>query len=176
MIIFMAGYPFAGKSHVARLLVDQLPYAASIIDPKTYRDDGYHALSEEDKRIQNLSIWDVSLELLNETIKASAGNEITIYDTACASYDKMVPYFNAAKKCGHHVVYVFVKALLDVCAQRAGNEWLSDAVIDKYSRNFEANVQRFNQAAQKCFVLDNSSPDGQPDVSEIVGHIVKFYG
>lgn len=175
MIVFMAGYPYAGKSVVARNIVEQLPYAANIIDPKSYRDDKYDQMSEEDKRIQNLSVWEVSLDLLNETIKSTPDNEITVYDTACANYEKMIPSYNAARRSGHHIVYLFVYAPLETCRARAGDAWLSDDVIDKYRRNFEANVPKFKQAAHKDFVLNNGV-DGDPDVSEPVDYIIKHYG
>lgn len=174
MIIFMGGYPYAGKSVVAQWIVDELPWKATLIDPKTYRCENYDKLSEEDKKDENLAIWETTLEFLEETIKKTGNNEITIYDTACANRERMWPLFKEARK-HHHVLYVFVKCPLDKCKDRAGDKWFPDEVIDKYTRSFEENVSVFGSTAHKFFIVPNET-DETPSVTNVIDFIVKFYG
>lgn len=174
MILFMSGYPYAGKSVAAKMIVDELPFAATIIDPKTWRCDNYDALNEDDKKDENLSIWETTLELLEETIKKTADNEITIYDTACANRERMLPLFKEARK-HHHVLFVFVKAPLSKCAERAGDKWFSNEVIDKYTKSFEENISVFGSTAHKFHVVSNET-DEAPSVRKVVDYIVNFYG
>ena len=48
-IIFMAGFPSAGKSFVVQMLQEKYP-EIHIIDPKKYRPDEYDSKNEEEKK------------------------------------------------------------------------------------------------------------------------------
>lgn len=175
MIIFFGGYPFSGKSTVARALAAQLPFVSETIDPKTLRSDDYDKLNETVKREQNLSVWEVSLDLLSDQIEKNADSSILIYDTACANLPRMKPLFEKAAKAGHHVIFIFVVSPLQECMGRAGDKWLSKEVIDRYTKNFKENVNVFKALAHQTFILRNEA-DVLPDLSEVVDHITKHYG
>lgn len=168
----MAGYPFAGKSYVAQLLAEKLP-RVSLINPKTFRTDDYESLSEEDKRDQNLAVWEVSLDLLAD-LKKEKDSEIFIYDTACANLERMRPYFQDARRFKHHVIYLFVSAELAKCKERAGKAWLPEDVIDKYTRNFETGASKFSSLAHKTFVVPNDT-DAAPDLAKVISYVTAYY-
>lgn len=173
MIIFMSGFPFAGKSVIARAIASSLPAEAHnvLIDPKAFRCDDFESLNEENKRTENLSIWEVSLDLLAEQIKKLSNKSILIYDTACASRTRMEQHFRNAKKANHKILYLFVQADLEKCAERAGDKWLPDDVVDKYIKNFEENVPAFKKMSDKMMIIQNNS-DEKPNVSSIVEYVI----
>ena len=167
MVIFMAGYPYAGKSYVARLLNVRFTQIC-VIDPKTFRTDNYESLSEDDKREQNLAVWECSLDLLSDLMKDK--DAVIIYDTACANLERMRPYFQDARIAKHHVIYLFVSADLEKCKIRAGDKWLPEDIIDKYTRNFEVGAPEFGKLAHKTFVVVNNQ-DTPPDVTKVIDYI-----
>jgi tRNA uridine 5-carbamoylmethylation protein Kti12 len=173
MIIFLSGFPFAGKSFVVNEIVTKLPTSGPVIviDPKQYRCDNYEELSEDQKRDENLAVWEVSLDALYEQIKKLSNRTILFYDTACACRSRMEPLFRDAKRAGHHVIYLFVSADLGRCEQRAGSKWLPQEVIDKYIKNFEENITEFKRVSHKMFIVNNDT-DETPDVTAIIDYIL----
>lgn len=171
----MSGYPFSGKSFVVGQLIEILPYQVELIDPKSYRSEDYETLDEIKKREENLSVWQVSVELLVEAIRTMGDEEIIIYDTACSDRKSMYPIFLDAKRQGHHILFIFVIANLETCKQRAGDNWLSDEVIDKYTKRFEENTPLFAKTANKLFSVRNDG-GASPDLTRIAEHIISYYG
>jgi tRNA uridine 5-carbamoylmethylation protein Kti12 len=173
MIIFMAGYPFSGKSHVLREILNKLPTGRTVVvvDPKRCRTDHYGLMSEEEKREENLAAWEVSLDLLIEQIKNAALADIVVYDTACASLRSMKPYFEAAKKYDHKILYVFVRADLKACERRAGENWVPQDVLDKYVTKFEESVPTLAKMADARFIIENSQ-EVAPNVSKVIEKVL----
>lgn len=167
MIIFMAGLPFAGKTFVVDSLLGKIKQDALVISPKDFREDNYEKLSEPDRREMDIAAWAGSLEYLWVQIQARNDGEIVIYDTACASLDKMRPYFEGAGKNRHAVIYVFVHAGIRTCRERAGEKWLPKEVIDSYKSRFKDSVEKFCEIADHHVVVKNNSSD-DPDVSKLV--------
>lgn len=169
MIIFMAGYPFAGKStllEVFRQNLKQADYEAIIISPKDYRTDDYETLDEDSKRDMNLAAWECSLELLAEQIKENKDDSIVIYDTSCASLYRMQDYFKLAKKYSHYVIYCYINADLLICENRADGKWFNSDIIDKYKMNFKESVPILTKLADKAIVINNNV---EINVSKLVG-------
>ena len=167
-VIFLAGYPYAGKSFVIDLLIKTISDDLIVISPRDFMDKGlYDDLPENEKREMNIAAWETSLDSLYDQIKANKNNQVIIYDSACASYKKMFPYFVDAKSSGHCVIYVFVDADLSICKKRAGDKWLSSSVIDAYTMRFKENVVRFAKLANKFIKIKNNSND-TPDVSKLI--------
>jgi len=165
LAIFMAGYPFCGKSHVARLATEGFPEC--VIDPKKFRSDKYDTLTESEKREENLDVWEVSLDVLKECLEKD--NPVVLYDTACASYLSMKPYFQLAKNYDRMVIYVWVDADLSVCKERASADWLPESVIDKYKKKFSISRPQLSEFSDGSLVIDNND---EPDISglrEIIG-------
>ena len=173
----MSGYPFAGKSVIAAKLAAAFP-KAMWIDPKQFREPNFETMSEEKKHENNINVWFVSLDLLDEQINNTLDDEIIIYDTACANRDRMLPLMFKAKKRGHHTLFVFVKADLEVCSERAGEKWLDESVLQKYVDSFEKNVPVFTKHVNKVFVVDNNTDteDQDVDVTKVVKYIERHYG
>jgi predicted kinase len=166
----MAGYPYAGKSLVVQMLTIALrkhSYPYDLIDPKELRDETYTNLNEEDKRDMNIAAWEISLEMLAEKISAPQ-NKLLIYDTACASYRGMEPLFKLACQKHHRVVYAFVDASLDLCKLRAGSEWLSNDVIEKYQVNFAESIEKLINWSSDYFIIKNNVQGSLPDISKLV--------
>ena len=175
MIVFLSGYPAAGKSHVVREIVEKLPFETTVIDPKTFRPDDYDKLDEAAKRDLNVSVWEVSLDVLSEQIKGTSDSTIIFYDTACANLQKMRPLFELAAAQGHHVVYLFVVSTLEKCKERIGDKWLAEDVIDRYTKNFKENINVFKALASKTLIVRNEA-DVVPDVQPVVDYIKNYYG
>lgn len=160
----MAGYPFSGKSHIAEILAKLHP-DINIINPKLLRPAEYEKMSEDDKRDCNLAAWEVSLEELEEAI-VTRSDKITIYDTCCASFYKMEPYFVLAKQQRHKIIYVFVDSSLELCEKRAGSNWLPKEVIEKYDVNFGVSIEGLAKLADHTIVVKNQ--EDEPDVTKIM--------
>jgi len=154
MVIFMCGFPFSGKTHILELLKKEYP-DTDVIDPKSYRDEEYPKLDEDGKREFNISAWQCSLELLQKTIENTKPDDLIAYDTACAS-DQMLDYMDFAKKYKHKVLVVYVNAKIDLCEKRAGKEWLSQEVVQKYKTNFKNNLLKFRKMADDFVIIDNN--------------------
>jgi predicted kinase len=169
MIIFMAGYPKAGKSFVVDLICEKTDKDILVISPKECRDDNYDDLDEDDKREMDISAWSASLDILWEQLKSTDDTEIIIYDTACASLNKMKPYFEGAKE-HHTVVYVFVQASLAKCKERAGSKWLPGEVVNSYTQRFKEDVKTFKELSDYTVIVKNNSDD-VPNVDKIIGII-----
>lgn len=165
MIIFMAGFPFSGKSYVVDMVTDRLDKKIRVISPKTFLLG--EARTEADRQLEMVSAWEVSLEDLDKHMKNI--NEIIIYDTACSSL-VMETYFKKAKDLKHKIIYVFVQASLDTCAKRAGDSWLPEQVISKYTNNFEKSIKLFKSIADVTIVIKNDT-DSPPDIVRMVNII-----
>ena len=171
----MAGYPFAGKSVVAREIAEKLPYQSEIIDPKQFHTPEYEKMDEEGKRIENISVWEVGIDTLQKEIDKSSDSNIVIFDTACANRDRMAPLIQAARKKGHHTILLFVEASEESRMRRQGERQLPESVIDKYKESFERNIPLFSKMVHKVFCVGNDE-DVPPVVNKIVEYIVGYYG
>lgn len=166
----MAGYPKAGKSFIVNLLCEKVDEDILVISPKDCRDENYDKLDEEARREMDISAWSVSLDMLWEQIQETDDSEIIIYDTACASINKMKPYFEGAIKKGHTVVYVFVQAYLSKCRERSGENWLPKEVVNSYTERFKHDVKEFRELSDYTVVIKNNS-DEIPDITKLIGLI-----
>ena len=171
----MSGYPFAGKSVIARAIEEKLPFASLIIDPKQFHTPEYPSKDEEGKRSENLSVWEVGIEILRGEIEKSSDSNIIIFDTACANRDRMAPLMQMAKQKSHHTILLFVEASAESRKRRQGEKQLTDDVIDKYTQSFERNLPLFGKMVHKVFCVVNEE-DVSPQVDKIVKHIVEHYG
>jgi predicted kinase len=155
MVVFMAGFPFAGKTYVLGKAVTELTdLSIIIISPKDYRPKGYEKLTETQQREINLASWKCSLETLEGTIKSSPIEEVIIYDTSCASLEAMSEYFEMAKKFKHKVFYVYVNAAKEIRMKRATAN-LPDEVMEKYKMNFKKSVPGLSKLADHAVVINN---------------------
>lgn len=173
MIIFMAGYPAAGKSFVVDQFTSKLPDELDVlvINPKELRPENYATLDEDQKREENLTAWEASLDCLDEKIKSLDPSKIVVYDTACASLANMRPRFELAKQHGHKVIYVFVQADEEIRETRAV-ERLPKPVLEKYDFNFSESTPVLAKLADRAIVVQNFSNEGLPRVSKIVRDIL----
>ena len=171
MVIFMAGFPYAGKTFVLDKALEKIEKEVTVICPKDYRDNNYKNLEEEEQRQMNIAAWETSLEMLWESMQTNKNEEIIIYDTACASLKHMRPYFDGAKKYEHRVIYLYVNASLDLCAQRAGDSWLPIDVIKSYKNKFSESIKELARSADKHLIINNNS-DKDPEVSKIIELLV----
>ena len=168
MVIFFAGYPFSGKSFIIDLLTRAIPDDLIVISPRDFVDEKLYAdLSENEKREMNIAAWEASLDMLYDQVKANKNDQIIIYDSACASYKRMFPYFVDSKSSGHFAIYAFIDADLSICEKRAGDKWLSGSIIDAYTMRFKENITRFAKLANKFIMIKNNSND-LPEVSKII--------
>lgn len=169
----MAGYPYSGKSLVVDKIVESIPMDVIVVSPKDFRDEQQYATMDEDgKREVNIAAWSSSLDALWDLMHQYDDSEIIIYDTACASYSKMRPYFDEAKRLKHTIVYLFVHAPLTICKRRAGDDWLPKKVIDLYTVRFKGHVQDFANMSDFHIVIKNNT-DRAPDVSKVTKILVE---
>jgi predicted kinase len=168
MVIFMSGFPFAGKSYVVKLLKEKIEL--TVIDPKEYRTlvEDYDSRSEEDRRDINISAWQCALESLTETLKSAKSEEKIVLDTTCAT-EQMIDYFKMARKKGHKVVTLFVNSNLSLCRERAGKEWITEEVVSKYKSNFDKNLHGFKNLSDLFLVINNNGET--PDLSKVIEKI-----
>ena len=154
-MVFMSGLPYAGKSLIVNEIIKKLPPSLHVVvlDPKTYRCDNYDQLNEEQKKDENISIWEATLDVLGEEIKKLSNKSVLIYDTACATRTRMEPYFRDAKKSGHKVLYIFVQASEGKCDERAVDKKLPEEVINRYLDNFSKNVAVFKKLSDRMIII-----------------------
>jgi adenylylsulfate kinase-like enzyme len=174
MVIFMAGHPFSGKSFIVSMIKEALGtigIVPMVIDPKTFRDSNYDILDEDSKRDMNLAAWEVSQEVLDEYVVDNM-NDIIIYDTACASYQRMEPHFKHARDHNHKILYVMVTASLDVCKKRAGKNWLSEEVLKKYDVSFSVYTDQFSGLADKTVFIKNDF-DRPPNINKVIEAVME---
>jgi predicted kinase len=162
----MSGMPSSGKSFVVSRLLEKVRLKLLVISPKTFRDDSYDKLKKEEQHDQDIAAWEVSLDLLAEKIKELGKNEIIVYDTCCATYEVMEPYFKLAKRFKHSVAYVYVKANLDVCSRRTKDK-LDTEVEQKYIDKFTDGLPRFSKLCDHRVIVENND-DVDPDISKLV--------
>jgi len=171
MIIFMAGFPYSGKTYVVDKLLELFPDIV-VISPKFFRPDNYSELSEDDKREVNISSWSCSLDQLVSAIKEYNDKKVIVYDTSCASYDSMNNYFSLAKN-SHTVIYVYVNSNIKLCQKRAGSEWLSEEVVKKYINNFKTSISKLSKMSNKFFIIHN---EGEPNLEEVTDYLESYDG
>jgi hypothetical protein len=166
MVIFMAGYPHVGKTFVVELLKAAIP-EIQVISPKLLleRDSDYDKLEEEERHKRSIAAWDVTLQYLQREAHANS-KDIFLYDSCCASYRVMDPFFRRLKKWKHKVLYAFVHASMDDIKARAGAKFDED-VIDKYTRNFEESIAHLGKLADWNVVVKNVG-DGRPDIGKLL--------
>ena len=166
----MAGYPFSGKSYIVELITQKSTKDILVINPKEYRGNNYDNLSSLEKREVNLSAWETSLDALRVIIRETNNNDITIFDTACASADVMEGVFRDAKSAGHAVLLVYVNADIGVCEKRAGKERLSDDVMKKYETNIASSIKRLWKISDGKIIVDNNY-NKEPDITVVLRYI-----
>lgn len=154
MIIFVAGFPYSGKSFVVQKILDKISNCI-VISAKDFRPDEYDTLNEEEQRELNISAWICSLEQLDKAITEFKNDRIIIYDTSCASYDKMCDYFLYAKNKGHKVIYLYIHSSLEKCRERAGQKWFNKEVEDKYKSSFKISIPKLSAMADKHIIINN---------------------
>lgn len=173
MIIFLAGYPFSGKSSFAHKLIEALPGRKIIhIDPKKLLPNEYDSLSQEDQRNAMISAWEVANETLTNSM-SEPDDTIIIFDTCASKITNMLQHFINARANKHAIVCCFVAATLDECKQRAGNKWPSQDVINNYAANFTDSLPKFKRASDKFFFLKNSTDETMAGLKNAAERIAK---
>lgn len=168
----MAGLPFSGKTYVLGLIAEALlDKECLVISPKVFREDGYEQLNEEAKREMNLAAWEASLEFLGKAIQEDKNKDIIFYDTACSSLRRMEIYFQAAKRHGHKILYLYVHADVDKCKERGAS--IDDAVFDKYNSHFTESVEPLIKMSDAHVYIENND-DSTPDVGKAIGLMRKL--
>lgn len=167
----MAGFPKSGKSFVLDLILSELGEKdVFVVCPVDFRQDDYDVSNEEERKNIDLAVWEASLDLLWEETCGNDDSEVIVYDTCCASLNKMEPYFKGAKKKGHTVVYLFVKASWKKCEERA-ERWLPEDVVELYKEKFKDSIKGLSGLSDHTIVIENNSDD-VPDVSKIMKLLV----
>lgn len=175
MIIFMAGYPFSGKTFVLDKIIEALDFDVSVVSPRDFIDkDEYEKLDEQRKQEMNVAAWEASLDELWTQTQRDSDGEVIVYDTCCASLKKMRSYFEGAKAKKHTIMFVFVQAPLTVCKERAGEKWLPADVIELYKTRFKENLQEFILMADHYAIIKNST-NKTPDVSKVLRVLVQHH-
>lgn len=166
MVIFMAGYPYSGKTFVVELLKAAIP-EVQVVSPKLLleRDSEYEKLEEEEKHKRSIAAWDVTLQYLQKEACADPKG-ILLYDSCCASYQVMDRVFRKLKKHKHRIIYTYVHASIERIKARAGAKF-DEGVIDKYTRSFEESVAHLGGLADWKVVIKNDS-DERPNISKLL--------
>jgi predicted kinase len=169
MIIFMAGYPFSGKSYVVGKLLELLPndYHVVVINPKEYVSGN----TEEEIADSKLYAWEACLDVLESSIM-NKDDRVVLFDTACATYGIMSKFFKLAKSQGRRVVYCFVSSPISLCVSRSNGSF-SSRIVEKYKEKFLVSIPKLSELADDVFVVENINKS--VDVSSLVGLVKSEY-
>jgi len=159
IIVFMAGFPGAGKSHVIRFALNKLTdYDVNVINPKEYRRSEYDMFSEEEKREEDLCAWELSLDDLRDRLEEES-KETIIFDTACATLRIMKKYFQLAEKHKRKIIYCFVHAPIATCKKRMSNRNINDKIWKEYANKFKESVPELMKLSDHSIIINNSGED-----------------
>lgn len=169
MVIFMAGYPFAGKSYVVGKLLELLPneYHVVVINPKEYVSGS----TKEEISDSKLYAWEVCLDVLESSIM-NKDDKIILFDTACATYSIMSKFFKLAKSQGRMIVYCWVESLISLCISRSNGGFSGD-IIKKYKEKFSVSVSKLSELADTVVIIKNINKN--VDVSDLVNLVKSEY-
>tara|TARA_R100001244_G_scaffold25113_2_gene25398 strand:- start:64370 stop:64927 length:558 start_codon:yes stop_codon:yes gene_type:complete len=179
MIIFMSGFPQAGKSKFVSILLEQFASEEEkivdpiVLNPKGLLPDDFDELPDKDQRSWQISSWEICLEQAMHEIDDRENSELIILDTAAAQADIMRPFFTRARKRDHHVVYIFVHSNFEERQSR------TDADLSKfqeyYSDSFKVTVPHLKKLADYSIVIRNPNDSEYIKLKDSAKTVVKVF-
>jgi tRNA uridine 5-carbamoylmethylation protein Kti12 len=177
MLFITAGYPFSGKTEFAKCLVNSLAgckIKSIHIDPSTLRPNEYGSMSQKEQEDARISAWEVSLELLDSSIKAEPTSTIIIFDTCAAKARTIMPYITSAKNLKHSIYYAFVGSILTECKARGADKWPAENVVNNYATDFGVSVSQFRKISDRFFFIKNTNDNNRINIKNAVSKIIKI--
>lgn len=166
MILFTSGFPGAGKTCLAKRLIEILNNKLTLhIDPKKYYPDEFNSLHDYEKTEVGIAAWELSIERATESIYALPDKVLIIFDTCCNNSEHMEPLITSAKEKGHTTILVYVNTSLDKRVERSNGSVDLVELEERYRKGFIKSLPAVRTHADHFFVINNNKENEEELIS-----------
>lgn len=183
MILFVAGYPLAGKSEFCHILCEELQkeerkIPPELISPAEWQPDNYDQLPEPERREYAISAWEVAIERTQQAITNKRNrNSLIILDTAASKLLTMRPLFHFARLRGHHVIYAIISS--DLADRQSRTTRDLSLLEEEYTKAFRESIPALKRVSDTFLVIKNpNDPErvGLHDAAKRIANLVGSLG